>query len=240
MSARFLEISVRSDDLLGAMTFYRSLGFQELNTNDAWPHPYAALSDGQIVIGLHGGGIEQPTITLTQPDLSRKALQFSESPHLEKMAIDQDAFNELCLNDSDRHALRLLEARTFSPAAEEPETALFGELLEVSLPVRDALVSAQFWAPFSNQSLGVSQSERMHMRLNVGGLPIGLSETIRGRAPQLCYRVNDPAALGIALDKIGRALRPCRIGVGDCIGQLQTDEGLSFAFLVEDFLDPDL
>lgn len=237
MSVRFLEISVTSPDLVESLNFYRALGFTELSTSDTWPHPYAVVTDGTATIGLHGQAFDTPRIALAMPDLQRAALQLGESPRLQSMRIDPESFHEVLLADEDGHALWLLEARTYSPASEPPPRSKMGSVLEFTLPVRNALASAQFWAPYSRQSLAVIEAPAMHMRLAVDSLPVGLSEQARGRAPMLCWHVEDLAELGMTLDRIGRPLNPCGVGIDGCYGLVTTPEGLGFSVFGADFAD---
>ena len=53
MLGRFLELSVATDDIRTSVEFYERLGFTQCVTSDVWPHPYGALTDGRLVIGLH-------------------------------------------------------------------------------------------------------------------------------------------------------------------------------------------
>lgn len=233
---RFLEISVAAPDLLESLHFYRTLGFTELLTTDAWQHGYAVVSDGTVAIGLHDKAFSREYATLVLSDLQRTALQLGDSPHLEEMRVDQDTFNALRLSDDDTHGLMLVEARTFSPHSDVTPGSLFGQLIEYTLPVRDALRSAQFWAPWAQQSLGLLEQPRMHMRLGLCGLPLGLSELASGRRPMLSYRTDDLAALGIALDRSGHPLQRCTIGIEGCHGLVTSPENLQFAVFGGDFL----
>lgn len=235
MSARFLEISVTSPDLVESLNFYRALGFSELSTADTWAHPYAVVTDGTATIGLHGREFDAPRIALAMPDLRRAALQLGDSPRLQAMRIDPESFNEVVLADEDGHGLWLLEARTYSPPSEPPPHSRFGNLLELTLPVRDALASAQFWAPYSQRSLAVMEAPSMHMRLAIDSLPVGLSEQARGRAPMLSWRVDDLAELGMTLDRAGYPLNPCSVGIDGCYGLVTTPEGLGFSVFGVDF-----
>ena len=236
-TARFLEISVTSPDLAESLNFYRALGFTELATNDAWPHGYVAVTDGALTIGLHRRDLEGVRITLVLPELQRAALQLGDSPQLKSMRIDPDSFHEIVLADDDGHGLWLLEARTYSPPSEPPPSSRFGTALELTLPVRDALASARFWAPYSQRSLAVIETPSMHMRLAIDSLPVGLSEQARGRDPMLSWRVGDLAELGVALDRIGHPLQRCGVGLDGCFGLVTTPEGIGFAVFGEDFAD---
>ena len=235
--ARFLEVSVTSPDLAASLHFYRTLGFTELSTNDTWPHGYAAVTDGTLTIGLHGDDLEGARVALVLPELQRAAMPLADSPHLKSMRIDPDSFNEVVLADDDGHTLWLLEARTFSPPSDPPPASRFGALIELTLPVRDALASARFWAPWSQRSLAVVETPSLHMRLAVDTLPIGLSEQARGRDAMLSWRVGDLAALGVTLDRAGSPLQRCSIGLDGCFGLVTTPEGIGFAVFGEDFAD---
>lgn len=236
MSSRFLEVSVTSPDLEESLSFYRTIGFTELAAADTWPTGYAVVSDGALTIGLHEQPLDGPRVTLVLPELRRAALQLGDDPRLVSMRIDPDSFNEVVLRDDDQHTLWLLEARTFSPASESPGRSRFGTALELTLPVRDTLASAQFWAPWSRASLAVVEQPRMHMRLAIDTLHIGLSEQARGREPMVAWHVADVAGLGVALDRIGYPLKSCSIGIDGCLGLVTTPEGLGFAVFGGDFV----
>ena len=66
MLDHWLEFSVRSDDILESLSFYKSLGFVELETGETWTHRYAVVSDGDINIGLHDREFDSPALTFVQ------------------------------------------------------------------------------------------------------------------------------------------------------------------------------
>ena len=78
---QFLELSVPATDLAASLDFYLRLGFSELRVNDIRPGSYAAVTDGQIVIGLHGVGLEEPALTFVRPDLARHARALARRRH---------------------------------------------------------------------------------------------------------------------------------------------------------------
>ena len=69
MSARFLEIGLHAPDILASLDFYRRLGFTEASVGETWSHPYAAVSDGRIALGLHALDFASPSLTFVQPEL---------------------------------------------------------------------------------------------------------------------------------------------------------------------------
>ena len=60
-----------------------------MSVNDIRSHYYAAVTDGRITIGLHGGGFEEPTLTFVSPDISGRARTLLEAGH-EVLIDDRD------------------------------------------------------------------------------------------------------------------------------------------------------
>ena len=53
MLGRFLEYSIATPDIRASLEFYAKLGFSQAEVGEAWPHPYAVVTDGRICLGLH-------------------------------------------------------------------------------------------------------------------------------------------------------------------------------------------
>ncbi len=143
MIGRFHEVSVHAPDLLESLAFYERLGFTQLTTGEAFPYPYAVVADGRLAIGLHGRELPQsPLLAFVLPGLLDRleALERRGVLVLERR-LGNDVFNEASLEAAGQ-ALRLLEARTHSPAPLGPgETSRLGWFEEFALPVgnlRDA------------------------------------------------------------------------------------------------------
>jgi hypothetical protein len=111
---RFLEISVRSQDVVESLLWYKTLGFHELETADVYPHKYAVVSDGVLCIGIHDREMDSPAITFVQPDLARHARSMADHGfEFSFMHLGEERFNEIGVNDHDRHLITIVEARTF-------------------------------------------------------------------------------------------------------------------------------
>lgn len=137
MIGRFHEVSVHAPDLLESLAFYERLGFSQVTVGEAFPYPYAVVADGRLAIGLHGRELPQsPLLAFVLPGLLERL------PVLERRGIEildhrlgGDVFNEACL-EAGGQRLRLLEARTHSPAPAGPgETSRLGWFEEYALPV---------------------------------------------------------------------------------------------------------
>jgi catechol 2,3-dioxygenase-like lactoylglutathione lyase family enzyme len=132
--ARFLEIALPAPDVGASLDFYRRLGFTELDTNDTRRHHYAAVTDGRVVIGLHGGGLGEPALVFVQRDLARHVRDLVESgvePDFARIAPDE--FNEAGFRTPDGHLLVMIEAGTYSTSgmagAPTPLAGTVGEVL---------------------------------------------------------------------------------------------------------------
>jgi hypothetical protein len=204
MLGRFLEFSVPTNNIVDSLSFYKLLGFHELDSGDAWSHNYAVVTDGEICIGLHDRELDGPALTFIHQELAKKALSMSDHGFDFKiLQLDEDAFNELAFVDLDNHMVTMIEARTFSPSGDDLDNSVCGAWFEIALPVKDALRAARFWAPLAPELLRMREEPTIHMRFNAAGTPLGLSESIALKTPSLCFRCEDKEAVWIALAKHG-------------------------------------
>jgi len=200
----FLELGVRCDDVLESLHFYKLLGFSELETADVFAHKYAVVSDGELHIGLHDAEFDSPAITFVQPDLAKHARSMTDHGYeFTHLRLDEDVFNELAFKDRDGHTIMMVEARTFHMREEAEHDSACGSWFELTLPVRDTVRAAQFWAPIAPTMLEMREQPTMHMRFDATGVALGLSESIALQAPSLCFRCQDREALLTLLELRG-------------------------------------
>jgi hypothetical protein len=233
---RFLEVSIRTDDVAESLNYYKTLGFAELQTADVWPHKYAVVSDGVLCIGLHDRDFESPAITFVQPDLARHARSMADHGFdFSFMQLDEDSFNEIGVKDRDGHLITMLEARTFHGDDEDDNDSACGTWFELTLPVRDAMRSAQFWGPVAGAILRMREDPTMHLRFDAGGIALGLSESIALEQPSLCFKCHDEAALHNLIE--ARGLQAEKFpGFEGAFGVLTAPEGTRLYLFKEDFL----
>ena len=193
---RFLEVSVRSQDVVESLLWYKTLGFSELETADVHPHKYAVVSDGVLNIGIHDRDFDAPAITFVQPDLARHARSMADHGfEFSFMHLGEERFNEIGVNDRDGHLITMVEARTFHGDDQDDKDSACGNWFELTLPVRDAMHSARFWGPVAGSILQMREEPTVHMRFDAGGVAIGLSESIALEQPSLCFKCHDKEAL---------------------------------------------
>ena len=189
---RFLEFGIEAPDILESLHFYKTLGFTELEVADVFSHKYAVVSDGELNIGLHSREFDAPAVTFMQPDLAKHARAMTDSGYdFNFLRLGEDEFNELGFHDRDGHAVSIVEARTFHMSEDAENDSACGSLFELSLPVRDTLRAAQFWAPIAPTLLEMREEPTTHMRFDATGVALGLSESIALKSPSLCFRNRD-------------------------------------------------
>jgi len=220
---RYLEFSVHTPDILDSLGFYKTLGFSELEIGDMWPHKYAVVSDGTL-------------ITYVQQDLAKHARSMTDHGFdFSHMQLNEDAFNELSIADRDGHSVTMLEARTFHHADDDDNDSACGSWFEVSLPVRDAVHSARFWASVAPVMLRVREEPTTHMRFDAGGAAVGLSESIALEGPSLCFKCHDKTALVTLIERHG-LVHEMYPGFEGAFVSIKAPEGTRLFVFDEDFL----
>lgn len=170
-------------DVPASIAFYESLGFVQALTGDARPYPYAVLTDGRLYLGLHGAGIETPTLTWVHPGLSSHAAQLEAlGIEMESARLGEDSLHELAFADPSGQRIALLEARTFSPPA-QPSASRLGYFEEYGIPTLDLEAAARWW-----EALGLVAFEQVReplpklvaasSDLNVGLYDLDLRQTV--------------------------------------------------------------
>lgn len=233
---RFLEFSVHTPDILESLEFYKSLGFSELEIGDVWAHKYAVVSDGVLSIGLHDRDFTAPAITFMQQELAKHARSMADHGFdFTQMHLDEDEFNELHLIDRDGHTIMMLEARTYYGADEDDNDSACGTWFEMTLPVRDAMRAARFWAPIAPLVLSMREEPTMHVRFDAGGIALGLSESIALHGPSLCFKCNDRGKIAKICERYGFTTEKFP-GFEGAFRAIKAPEGTCLYMFDEDFL----
>ena len=233
---RFLEFSIQTSNIIESLGFYKLLGFQELQVGEVWSHKYAVVSDGVLNIGLHDGKFDSPALTFVHQDVARQARSMSDHEfNFRYLKLNPEVFNELCFLDRDKNLVAMIEARTFSPADENMDDSLCGNWFEISLPVRDAMRAAQFWAPLAPELLRLREEPTTHMRFNAAGMSLGLSESIALNGPSLCFRCDDKDSVWTAIAQHGFKFKEFP-GFEGAFMALTAPEGTVVYLFAEDFL----
>lgn len=205
MLGRFLEVSLATPDIRASLDFYVKLGFTQAEVGDAWPHPYAVVTDGRIHLGLHQAEIPAPSITFVKPDLL-KQLDTLESlgVEFEFRRLGNDVFNEVGWFDPSGQLIRLIEARTFSPSKRGvTETSHCGYFLEVALPTPDREGSKTYWEQFGFVGIEEMDDRLPHISCTSDTVNVGLYEPAHLRRCTLRFEVDDVGGTLARLSQLG-------------------------------------
>ncbi len=178
MLGRFLEYSIPTPDIRASLDFYVKLGFSQAEVGETWPHPYAVVTDGRIHLGLHRVDGDDPVLTFVKPHLFRHLATLERlGVHFERRRLGNDVFNELGWLDPSGHPVRMVEARTFSPAKREAtKTSLCGYFLEIGLPSADVEHAKQYWERLGFVGMDELDSPLPHVSCTSDSIDVGLYE----------------------------------------------------------------
>jgi len=210
-AGRFLELGVPTTRIRESLEFYLGLGFTEIPTNDIRVSEYAAVSDGSIVIGLHGDRIDVPVLTFVQPDVAGSVQRLADMGiETSFQRLGPDAFNEAGIAGPDGHLLAMIEARTFSQSDLRgfPDT-LIGRCTSIVLRSNDVERATVFW-----EAAGLTREYQSEAgcRLAAPGILLELDEYERSPEPVLKYVPKDFDQVVGSLDTANIDSRPASAG----------------------------
>ncbi len=212
---RFHELSLATADIRASVEFYERLGFTQTATADTFTHPYGVLTDGRLYIGLHQRRSAALTLTFVRPGIAACLDEFAAlGIELSLCHTGEDVFNEIGFEGPHGESLRVLEARTYSPAERSAsEVSLCGDFAEVSLPAGDFAAAQAFWEPLGFVATGEVDAPYVHLPLTSDTLDIAFHRPRTLDAPLIVFRAPDmPAriarlrALGVAEEPLPRGL----------------------------------
>ena len=190
---QFLEISLASDDVVASLGFYESLGFRQLTTGDMYEHPYAVVSDGRLVLGIHSRDVAGPALTFMLPDLRSKQAWLEDlGVEIGFTAYGDEHFNELHFETPDGQLFCLVEARTFSPS--DTETVQFsglGYFSEYRIPVVDPDESIALWEALGFVAIDRETADDGYVELTSDALSVSLYSHRLMKLPALVFTDDD-------------------------------------------------
>lgn len=146
MLGQFLEVALVTDDTGESWQQLQKLGFEPAATGDIWPYAYGVVACEGMAIGLHARGDEQLSVVFVRPEVAALHRELTaRGVKIEQAQLGSDVFNELTLREPGGVALRVLEARSFSPPSQTPARTMLGHCVALSLPCRDLDAAREFW-----------------------------------------------------------------------------------------------
>ena len=205
MLGRFLELSLATPDIRASLDFYAKLGFTQAEAGDAWPYPYAVVTDGRICLGLHQQTLPAPSLTFVKPNLL-KHLDALEAlgVEFEFRRLGNDVFNEVGWLDASGHGVKLVEARTFSPSKRSAlDTSLCGYFLEIALPAPDLEAAKAYWERFGFVGIDETEGRLPHVSCTSDTIDLGLYDPAQMRRSALRFEVDDIKQISARLAEAG-------------------------------------
>jgi len=176
------------------MDFYARLGFSQAVVGETWRHPYAVLTDGRVCVGLHQTELaDAATLTFVKPGLLKNLRGFEDlGVEFEFRRLGGDVFNEVGWRDPADNAVRVVEARTFSPLKRAAaDRSLCGYFLEIALPAGDIETSKAFWERFGFIGMDEADSRVPHVCCMSDTIDLGLYDRRAVRRPSLLFECED-------------------------------------------------
>jgi len=185
MIGRFLELALVTADPGASWSELRQLGFADAASGDIWTHPYGVVACEGLAIGLHALGDEPVSLVFVRPQVATLERDLSARfIDVESIRIGSDVFNELGVREPGGMLLRVIEARTFSPPPELPQSTALGRFESISLPCTDLAEVQGFWERLDMQ---VVAGTAPWDSIAVEGLPISYHESRSFREPALLF-----------------------------------------------------
>jgi hypothetical protein len=152
MLGRLLEVALVTGDTGEEWQRFQQLGFEPAPTGDIWSHAYGVVACEGLAIGLHAKGEESLSVVFVREDVAALHRELAAlGVEAEQARLGSDVFNELTLREPGGTALKVLEARSFSPPTHLPARTVPGRFRWLSLPCRDPEGAMPFWSALGEE-----------------------------------------------------------------------------------------
>ncbi len=207
MLGSFLEISVHAPEIRESLEFYEALGFRQATVGETWSHPYAVVTDGRLLLGLHGYEFDSPALTWSRANIPALVADLDAAGIRPEFAkLKDDEFNEAGFVDPDGQMVAVLEARTYSPVPLDADlSGRLGRFLQFRYAVRSVEDSTAFWEPLGFVAHAEGDGEAL---LVSDGINIGLYEARRRSNPALVFEAESLGAAAEAVQALDLELEP--------------------------------
>lgn len=233
---RFHELSLATADIRAAVEFYERLGFSQTATTDTYAHPYGVLTDGRLYIGLHQRRSASPILTFVRPGVAASLDEFAAlGIELTLCHTGDEVFNEIGFEGPHGESVRVIEARTYSPAERAAgDVSLCGEFAQLSLPATDFAAARAFWEPLGFVATDEADTPYLHLPLTSDHLELAFHRPRTCDAPLLVFRAADMPQRIAALRALGAAEEPLPRGMARDANVLITGPDGTQLLLVSD------
>ncbi len=190
-----VHVTIGVPDLAASLAFYGQIGFGITEQADE-PYPWAILSDGQLVLGLHQDGLVYRGLTYFAPDMGDR-VEALAALGLEFVARreDQGRFIQAIFVGADNLAISLIAygGHDHEPPLSQPNPRLktFGEY---SLGVTDLEASIAYWQQLGFELAHRDKAPYPWAILRDGLMILGLHQQTEFSGPAITYFAPDMPA----------------------------------------------
>ena len=165
---------------------YQRLGFAPAETGDIWSHAYGVVTSTGLALGLHAEGEQPLALCTVRPNVLELHRELEGlGVEVETAQLGTDVFNELMLREPSGFALKVFEARSFTPPAEVPVRTMLGRFEALSLPLPTPDLAAGYWSRLGYAMRDVTAPWD---GIEVDGLPLAYHASGDGPEPVLVFR----------------------------------------------------
>ena len=182
---------------------FQRLGFAPAETADIWSHAYGVVTSTGLALGLHAQGEEPLALCTVRPNVLELHRELEGlGVEVEAAQLGTDVFNQLVLREPAGIALKVFEARSFTPPADVPVRTLLGRFETLSLPLPTPDLAAAFWSRLGYAMRDVSSPWD---GIEVDGLPLAYHASGDFPEPVFLFRGDGlepdlPALVGCGLE----------------------------------------
>jgi hypothetical protein len=161
------------------------------------------ITDGRMVLGLHQAA-DFAALTFIHPDVTQAAdLLDDTGVQLALRRTDPEVFNQIEFADPEGQRIRMVAARTFSPAHAPERASACGYFTHYSMPARDPTATAAFWEPLGFVAMPEADDPYPHLDLTSDGIGLALHSPRLLPAPALVFCAEDMAQRILKLRQAG-------------------------------------
>jgi hypothetical protein len=228
MLGSFLELGVATTQIQESFAFYQRLGFDAAIAGDVLAHPYGVLVDAALALGLHARLEPSPALTFVKPGVAQLARELEQRGiELTLQRLGADSFNELGFDDAAGLAVRVLEARTYSPPSPAaPAARPLGLFDFLSVPARDPDGAAAFWRDLGYPVWDQEDDDWSACSVAFGRLRLAFHRRALLAEPLLLFRTASLQASRAGLADLGIEARAAGVrGLGARHAVIEAPEG---------------
>ncbi len=175
----YIQISLSTEDLDKSLSFYKKLGFKEINERRNGTVPWALLSDGMFMFMISQHDFPSPTFTYYGEN-SDKRIQILQSRGVSFDKIFNDSKGNATAITTDPNLLNITVINFNTnklPTPSGHSYCILGQFKEVTIPTDNLENSINFWQKVGFSKKNKNSISDLNVTLTDGLIEIGLHQS---------------------------------------------------------------